>query len=99
MSSGVSRVMTGSVTGTGSAISVRTVGYRPRVVKVYNAGGLAWAVWTEHMADAAALKFITAGTMSEITSDGVTPLSDGFQLGADTDLNVSGEKVYWVAYE
>ena len=99
MASGRTRVMTGAVVGTGAAINVRTVGFRPVIVELYNADGVCWGKWTKTMADAAVVKTITAGTFSVETSGGVTPLSNGFTLGADTDLNADGETVHWVAYE
>lgn len=99
MSSGVSRVKVGSFYGTGADLNIRTVTFRPKVVKITNLGGLATALWVKGMADDSAVKEVTAGTKSAITSNGITPLSDGFSLGADTDLNVSGELVYFEAYE
>jgi len=99
MGSGVNRMMTGAVTGTGSALNVRTVGFRPRVVELLNVGGNVTAKWVEGMADASAVKYITDGTQSLITSDGITPLSDGFTIGADTDINVDTELVRWIAHE
>lgn len=98
MSSGVQLSKNGAFYGTGANIDVRTVGFRPRRVELFNEDGLAKAVWTDDMANAAGLKQITAGTMSKMTA-GITPLSDGFRLGTDADMNVSGEKVYWVAHE
>lgn len=99
MSSGVSRVMAGSVVGTGSALSVKTVGFRPKKVELFNATSGDQLEWTQSMADAAGLKRVAAGTGSFITSNGVTPLGNGFTLGADADVNASGEVVHWVAYE
>lgn len=99
MGSGVKRMVTGQLIGTGSALNVRTVTFRPSKVELYNEDGVAKAVWTNTMADAAMMKQVTAGTISVVTSGGITPLSDGFTLGADTDMNVSGEKVHWVATE
>ncbi len=99
MGAGVKRVLTGAAYGTGAAKSIRTVGFRPQKVEVFNQSGLCHAVWTESMADASAMKTVTAGTITFITSNGVTPLSDGFTLGADTDLNVADELFHWVAYE
>jgi hypothetical protein len=85
--------------GTGSALNVRTVGFRPRTVVLHNVDGTARAFWQDTMADAAGWKVVTAGTQSYMTADGITPLSDGFQLGADSDLNVAGEVVHWEATE
>lgn len=99
MASGVNRVMTGAYTGTGSALSVRTVGFRPKKVELFNVTAPASAVWTKDMADAAMFKRVTAGTGSFVTTGGVTPLSDGFQVGTDADLNTAAELVYWVAHE
>lgn len=103
MGSGVNRMMTGSLVGTGSAINVRTVTFRPRKVEIFNVSGVCMAVWTNTMADASALKTVDSGAgatdISFVTSDGITPLSDGFTLGADSDLNASGETVHWVAHQ
>ena len=99
MGSGTSRVMTGAIFGTAADLDVRTVGFRPSKVELFSEDGLAKAVWTESMADASMMKQVTAGTISFPTTLGVTPLSDGFRLGADTDMNVADEKVHWVAYE
>jgi len=97
MGSGRSREVTGAFTGTGADIEIRKVGFRPNRVKLINVDGLATAEWIKGMADDSALKEITAGTKSLIDTNGITPLSDGFALGADTDLNVDGEVVYFVA--
>lgn len=100
MSSGVQLSKNGAVIGTGAALPVRTVGYRPRRVTLINENGLAVAEWTDTMPDGSMLKEITAGTKSFVTGgNGITPLSDGFSLGADADMNVSGEKIHWVAHE
>ncbi len=99
MASGTSRVVRGSVVGTGAALNVRTVGFRPRTVRLLNLDGVAKATWQNTMPDAAMWKVVTAGTQSYVTSNGITPLADGFQLGADTDLNVAGEVVHWEATE
>jgi hypothetical protein len=100
MSSGVCRSVVGAFTGTGADLEVRTVGFRPKYVKVINVSAdNAAGEWLEGMADDSAVKTITDGTISVITSDGITPLSDGFALGADADLNVDGELVRYIAFE
>ena len=99
MASGTSRVVRGSFVGTGSALNCRTVGFRPRTVRLLNLDGVAKATWLNTMPDAAMWKVVTAGTQAYVTTGGITPLADGFQLGADTDLNVSGEVVHWEATE
>lgn len=99
MSSGVQRTVRGAFDGTGAQKDVRTVGFRPSKVKLLNSEGLCTLEWFAPMPDASGYKTITAGTESFITSLGITPLSDGFRLGADTDLNVAGELVYYEAVE
>lgn len=99
MSSGVARMAVGSFTGTGAILSIQTLDFRPRKLELLNLGGLAKGEWVEGMADDSVLKQVTAGTISLPTSGGVTPLNNGFTLGADADLNVSGELVRYVAHE
>lgn len=99
MSSGVQYSRRGSFTGTGAQLDVKGVGFRPKMVKLYNVTGLCTGYWQEGMADASVVKQVTAGTISAPTSDGITPLADGFRLGADADLNVSAEVVHWEASE
>lgn len=96
----------GTVEGTGAALQIN-VGFKPSWVKILNIDGLASLEWVASMADASGVKVITAGTMSLITSNGITPLQtdqvgstagkSGFTLGADTDVNVSGETIHWIA--
>lgn len=99
MGSGISRTFVGSFTGTGSAIDVKKVGFRPRAIEVLNITGLCTGKWVEGMADASVVKAITDGTISVPTTGGITPLADGFTLGTDTDLNVSGELCRFVCHE
>lgn len=99
MGSSTTKVMRGSVVGTGSAINVQTVGFRPKSVKLINADSDDEGYWHDHMADDSLFKRVKAGTASVVTSAGITPLADGFTFGADADLNVSGETVHWEASE
>lgn len=98
MSSGVQLSKNGAVLGTGANLDVRTVGFRPRRVELFNEGGLVTAIWTDSMADAAGIKRVTAGDAT-VMSAGVTPLSDGFRIGTDADVNAAGELIHWVAHE
>ena len=41
----------------------------------------------------------SAGGAAYITSLGITPLFNGFKIGADTDVNVLGENIYWTAFK
>lgn len=110
----------GTVEGTGAAISI-TLRSVPNYVRLMNVDGLVTLDWTDDMPDAYGLKTVTDGTISYITSDGVTPLGDdegltvaasdttvdgntttltgvrGFTIGADTDVNVNGETIMYIA--
>lgn len=101
MGSGVSRLVVGAVIGTGSAMNIDTVGFRPSLIRVVNAGatGLSRFEWIEGMADAAAVKTVTNGTISVVSSDGITPRDKGFTLGADANVNIADEIVYFEAHE
>ena len=85
--------------GTGALLPITTLGFRPRAVKLFNKDGLCTLYWNKDMPDASGYKTITAGTESFLTSNGIIPLANGFSLGADADLNVSGETVYFEAID
>lgn len=98
MASGGRRSIQGSFVSDGSARSVQTVDFRPtRVELAVDAGDT--AVWTSEMADDSMIKRVAAGTGSQVVSAGVTPLANGFTLGADADLNASGETIFWTCFE
>lgn len=94
----------GTVEGTGSAINV-SLGWKPDYVKVFNQDhtNVVTLEYTSTMPDAAAFKDINAGTLTLITSNGITPYDGddttpaGFTIGADADANVSAETIHWVA--
>jgi hypothetical protein len=97
MASGAKRILCGSFKGTGAQLDIKTIGFRPTAVKLKNVGaGLSSAEWQEGMPDGSMAKRVTAGTMSFVTGgNGITPLSDGFRLGADANLNISGQTVHY----
>lgn len=102
-----SQFATGTQDGTGAAIIIE-LGWVPDYVKVQNweAADFASLEWFKGMADAAAIKQATS-TSSLLTTLGITPYQGsgtagaqkkkGFTIGADTDVNVSGESITWVA--
>jgi hypothetical protein len=94
MASG-SNVHVGSIKGTGAAIDV-VCPFRPCSVDLYTSGGIE-GHWNSEMADASAFKRIANGTGSVVSSAGITPSEDGFQLGTDAGLNVNGATIYFVA--
>lgn len=90
---------TGAFTSDGNARNIRTPGFRPRKVEVVNVTSRDGGEWQDTMADASMLKTVAAGTRTFATSNGITPLSDGFTLGADADVNADTEVCHWVAHE
>lgn len=89
--------------GTGANIDIKC-GFVPAYVRVVNieSATIEQVEWYRGMADASAIKTVT-GTVArtKITSLGITPLGatatstseQGFRIGADTDVNVSGETI------
>lgn len=100
MSSGVQVIKNGAIKGTGANLDVTVVGIKPRRVELINETGLVTAVWTDTMTEGRGFKRVTAGDMTQMAAgEGITPLSNGFRIGADTDVNVSGELIHWVVQE
>ena len=99
MASGAAKVAYGAVVGTGADLDVESVGFRPRSVELVNVDSGDELKWSGSMADAAGLKRIAAGAATLLTTTGVTPLAAGFRLGADSDMNVAGETVHYIATE
>ena len=78
-----------------------TTGFKPRYVKVVNlnASGDVTVEWFEGMADDSAILRGIDGAQSLITTLGITPLSYGFTVGLQTDLNVISEQLSWMAIQ
>lgn len=83
-------------TGTAAEFDI-TTGFKPRYVKVSNITSRDQLEWFEGMADASAVKTVAAGTRTLITTLGITPLTNGFTIGLDTDVNVTSEQISWLA--
>lgn len=98
MASGRSRTVVGSFIGTGSSYTVSKVGFKPQSVELFNQDDPAFGRHIEGMADASVAKQKGASS-SFATSNGVTLTSTGFTVGADTDLNVDGERTWFVCHE
>lgn len=103
MGSGVRLSARGSFVGTGAQLDVLTPGFRPKRVRLLNVTGVCIGEWQDSMADAAMFKTVDSGSgttdISFATTNGITPLANGFRLGADADLNVAAEVVHWEAEE
>lgn len=90
----------GTVEGTGAAINV-SCGFEPRMVHLMNIDGD--AEMTQVLAEAKAQKR-TAATFSNPTSNiitaytGTSSAGSGFTIGADADVNASGETIKYIAH-
>jgi hypothetical protein len=103
------RFARGAVVGTGANIDIRTLGFVPGLVKLWNVDGNCFGMWSDKMAAASAQKVVDSGSgatdISKITSGGVSQLAadgagnSGFRIGTDSDLNASGETIVWEAWE
>lgn len=98
----------GKLTADGNAVEV-AVPFTPRKVKVFNKDSVVSLEWTFPMPSASGHKMVQGAppVHSFITSDGITPLYEtdlmsgntrGFEIGADSDLNVDTEELYWEAW-
>lgn len=88
--------------GTAAAFSI-ACGFKPRFVKVWNVAATGGSLeHVEGMAAASAQKFLTNAAAfaqgSLIASNGITLNDNGFTVGLDTDINVSNEQLYWIAF-
>ncbi len=99
-------IITDSVEGTGSAINI-SLGFVPSYVKCFNyddAGSAAPTMeWWSGMTDGHGLKN-TTDTQAKVTSGGISEYdgadasaAKGFTIGADSDLNASGETIMYMA--
>lgn len=85
------------VNGATAAAFVITTGFKPRHVRIVNNTSQDELSWFEGMADASGFKRLAAGTGTAISSNGITPTANGFTVGLDTDINVIGEQLSWMA--
>ena len=94
--SGGMRSVVLAVRGNGGvlAVSGEGIAFRPVHVKLINETTGAEAEWFATMADDSMFKRLTGGVSSTVTADGVTPLANGFQLGADSDLNNDDDLIH-----
>ena len=97
MASGVQR-LAGTFIATGALQSVLTVQWRPKKVTVYNRTTGITLEWNEAFEDASGKKTLAAGTVSFVTTGGITPVSNGFTLGTDS-VNTAAAVCYWEAFQ
>lgn len=90
------KTWTGAYVGTGSALSITKIGWKPRYVECFNSADASVMKHFEGMPAASCAKQ-KAGTTSYVTSNGITLTDFGFDVGTDADLNTAGETVYFLA--
>lgn len=90
----------GVVIGTGASLDVTIPGRKARRVELINATNLVKAEWFEGMAEESAFKNKNdASTQNSlITAHGIKPIDGGFNIGTDSDLNSSGDTIYYICY-
>tara|TARA_R110000824_G_scaffold401790_1_gene616454 strand:- start:37750 stop:38073 length:324 start_codon:yes stop_codon:yes gene_type:complete len=93
-------VVSGTVVGTGADITIKC-GFKPAMVELINVTSATKEElkWCEGMAQASGLKTINA-SRSIITTLGVSTVGgdgveEGFTIGADTDVNVAAEVIFY----
>ena len=96
------RIRTGTVEGTGSALSIEC-GFIPQRVELVNIDGDALCIWTSDMGAGKGYKILGTGLGALLASAGVTISAStasfiGFTIGADGDLNKTSETLCWTAY-
>ena len=100
-------------TGSAINVSIGFVPKKVKLFNIDDVGGLAPVMeWVQGMAAASAFKYLkivdsgATGNASHdlVTSNGISEyvgtvagVSEGFTIGADADMNVSGETIVWKA--
>lgn len=96
-------MVTGSVVGTGATINVE-IGFKPRKVVLFQEDTPAKIEWTDDMGAGHGMKTVGTPAFSALTTLGISHLSgttttkDGFKIGADTDVNIATETIFYVAF-
>ena len=97
-------IVTGTLTGTGAAIDVQ-LGFVPQHVRIVNETKLSKLEWFNTMANASGIKTVTAGTISKITTGGVSPYAGaagtagaGFTIGTDANINAASDVIHYFAF-
>ena len=106
MASGDKKLSANSASGTitmgGSALNV-ICGFKPRLVRILNTTNKSVGEWNDSLPDAAVFKTIDSGVgttdISYATSNGITPLFNGFTIGTDAAINNNNDVIFWVAFK
>lgn len=96
-SAGDQPLVTGTYVGTGSALSIDTVGFKPKYIRFVNATTGAEAEYSDTMA-ADSVRTSDSGVDAFATTGGVTLADTGFDLGTNAVVNTSANVVHWIAF-
>jgi hypothetical protein len=103
MSSGVSRVAVGAYVGTGAALEIKgeKVDFKPRKVEIHRVEtAIDKFEWVEGMDDGTMLQTVGAtGVRTLVATQAITPLTSGFSLGTNAQVNAAGGTYRYVAWE
>lgn len=98
-------VVTGKITCANPAVAIYVeLGFVPTKVEILNQTQLARGEWNKNLTDAYYFKTVTDGTLSLVTSAGITPYAGdmtykpGFIIGTDAVLNTASDVLYFTAY-
>lgn len=97
MSSVVNRVVSRVIPGTGADKPVR-LGFKPKRVVLFNADSKLSVEKDAQMPGLFAKTVATAGTQ-DFVDDVIQLDGDGFTINASAAINVSGESIYYTAWE
>jgi len=92
--------VTAEVSGTGSTVTVN-LGFTPSYVMTLNLTDFdVQYEWTDTMANGTAIEHNKAGSISQLASEGITPIttagSEGFQIG--TTISENSKRIAYVAH-
>jgi hypothetical protein len=85
----------GVFTGDGGITTV-SLGFKPRMVKLYNVTGVITWEKFEGMAANTCIKTVTAGTTTSDTTGAITITDSGFSISAAASVNA--QIIAWVAF-
>ena len=92
--SGASRTFAGSYIGTGAALSISKVGFKPTYVCILNVTDAAISHHIAEMEDGRALSQ-EDGATAHVANQSITLTASGFSLGTDAQVNAAGDQFFF----
>lgn len=95
---------TGTITADGSAHN-ESIGFQPSFLIIFNETDPGVYLWTDTMANAEMVKLTDAVALTFPTTNGISAYagavatsSQGFTIGADSDMNGASDVLHYVAF-